>query len=264
MNSNPDFESLQSRFDGPGVRAMLLMGSFARGEAGPFSDVDLVRIIDKGEEVPNEDESYLIDDRLIVVGSVTRQQVEEWFTRPEVAVNVIAGLRTARALIDRDNTFEKLQNRAHAFRWDQPMIQKAYAWVSREMVGWIEEVHKGLEGLCRNDPGRLLNARRGFSFGLSRVLCVYKGILLSGDNAFFEELNRAVGESTEWVRLRRSAFGMETRRGATPDLRTQVIAGLRLYACTAEMVADALSSDDAQLVQQTVDRIRAHLASVSP
>ncbi|HIC16720.1 TPA: hypothetical protein EYO77_01260, partial [Candidatus Poribacteria bacterium] len=35
---------------------------------------------------------------------------------------------------------------------DQPID----AYASRKMVGWIEEVHKGLEGLRRKDSGRLL------------------------------------------------------------------------------------------------------------
>jgi len=37
--------TLAGQFDGPQVRALVLMGSHARGTAGPYSDVDLVRIM---------------------------------------------------------------------------------------------------------------------------------------------------------------------------------------------------------------------------
>ena len=42
-----DLQELSGRFAGPGVKAIALMGSFARGEAGPYSDIDLARFVDR-------------------------------------------------------------------------------------------------------------------------------------------------------------------------------------------------------------------------
>jgi len=251
--------SLAEQFDGPQVRALVLMGSHARGTAGPYSDVDLVRIM-AGTELPAvADGSYLRDGRLVVASSVTPAQVEKWFTEPEVAVEVIAGLRAALALRD-DGTFAGIQARATAFRWDEAMQEKANAWTSERLVGWVEEVHKGLEGLRRGDTGRLLNARFGLSWGLSRVMAVQRGVLLSGDNALYAELGTAMVAHPHWLRLRRIAFGIEDEGGRTPTLRMQVRAGLQLYALTARLLDEVLRPESAALIRATVALLEDHLA----
>lgn len=245
-----NLDTLIERFDGPGVRALVLMGSHARGDAGPYSDVDVVRFVDG--PVGEDARSFLVGGRLVVVSDVTPAMVEEWFTAPEVASYVVEGVRRARALLDRGETFARVQARAHAFTWDDAMRRKADAWASREMVGWIEEVHKGLEGLRRDDPGRLLHARHGCSWGLLRVMQVQRGVLLSGENAFFDEVADAVGRDSEWARLRETAFGVAREGEPTPTLREQVVAGLRLYVVTAGLLAGVLDPADAPLVAETV------------
>lgn len=259
MVAQPDYEDLVRRFDAAGVLAIALMGSCARGDAGSSSDVDLLRLID-GPAGPPGAGSYLIDGRLVVVSDAGPGRVEEWFTRPEVAVTVIAGLRAARPLLDRQGALAAVQRRARAFVWDAAMQAQADAWASREMAGWIEEVHKGLEGLRRGDVGRLLNARFGLSWGLTRVMQVQRGVLLEGDNAFYGQVAEAVG-SAEWVRLRRMAFGIEGDDGRAPSLAEQVAAGLRLYGVTADLLAPALQPADAPLIAETVALIGRSLAA---
>lgn len=78
MISPVSTEQLIQRFDAPSVRAIVLMGSYARGEAGPYSDIDVVRFTD-GTELTGAS-SYLIDGHLVVVSDVKPEQVEHWFT----------------------------------------------------------------------------------------------------------------------------------------------------------------------------------------
>ncbi|MEM7019248.1 MAG: nucleotidyltransferase domain-containing protein [Pseudomonadota bacterium] len=252
---------LKERFDAPQVYALVLMGSYARGDAGPFSDIDLVRFVDNVGQT--EPQSYLIEDKLVVVSEVAAEQVEAWFIEPEQAVEVISGLRLAKALVDRDQAFEQIQARAQAFEWDSEMQRKANQWASKQMVGWIEEVHKGFEGLRRNDVGRLLNSRHGGSWGMTKVMCVQRGILLSGDNAFFDTLEEVMGAQSDWLYWRRIAFGVTQASDAGPSLREQVIAGLRLYALTAEMLGDILLPKDKPLVFATVKRIQNNVSKAA-
>jgi hypothetical protein len=256
-----DPAQLASRFDAPSVQALVLVGSYARGDAGPFSDIDLIRFVaDQAAALPDNG-SHLIDGRLVVVSEVRPPQVAEWFSRPEEATAVVGGLRTARPLIDRDGAFAAIQARARAFTWDAEMQRRANAYAGQRMVGWIEEVHKGLEGLRRGDVGRMLNARFGLSWGLSHVVQVQRGVLLSGDNAFFTEIEAAVGADTEWARLRRMVFGVTADGEPPPSLRDQVGAGLRLYALTADLLKDSLQPPDALLIHQTAALIRATLTT---
>lgn len=255
-----DFEALAHRFDGPGVSAIVLMGSYARGEPGTYSDVDLVRLL--GEQATlSGSGSHLVDGRLVVVSDAGPPQVEEWFTRPEVVVNVIAGVRSGQPLIDRNGAFAGAQIRARAFVWDTGMQERANAWASQQMVGWIEEVHKGLEGLRTADTGRLLHARFGCSWGLTRVMQVQRGVLVSGENAFYDEVAAAVGPTSEWVRLRRVAFGIDDIGRRPPSLRAQVTAGLQLYVVTAGLLKEILRTVDAPLVAHAVSQINEGLGT---
>ena len=249
----PDLEALADRFYKPGVRALVLTGSFAGGGAGPHSDVDLLRLVEAGADT-KDDGSYLIDDRLVVVSSAPPQTVTRWFSEPFEASNTVAGLRRARALRDPKSVFAKVQAKAHAFVWDETMQTKADYWAGTQMVGWIEEVHKGLNGLEQRDTGRLLHARFGLSWGLSRVMQVQRGVL-TGDNGFWDDVAEVMGLESPWVRLRRKAFGIEGDEGETPTLRAQVEAGERLYALTAELLENALKPPHRPLVEATVARI---------
>jgi predicted nucleotidyltransferase len=262
MTEDMDYRALARRFDAPGVRAIVLMGSLARGDAGPFSDVDLVCLTDPGVEALPGEGSHLIEGRLVVVSRVSPAQVEEWFTRPEITVQVLVGVRRARALIDREGAFAAAQARALAFTWDSEFQRQADAQASREMVGWIEEVHKGLEGLRRDDVGRMLHGRFGCTWGLARVMCVQRGILLTGDNTLYDQVTEALGRASTWSRLLRTAYGIARDDGQPPTLREQVIAGLRLYALTAQLIAGALRPEDAPLVAHTVGLIEETLGAL--
>jgi predicted nucleotidyltransferase len=251
MNRPFFLDDLVQGLDVPGVRAVALMGSYARGEAGPYSDLDLVRLVDGTAQGSVAEEHRLEGGLLIVVSTVTPAHVEEWFSAPAVAVNVILAVRQARALQDREGYFAAIQARASAFTWDGRMQERANRWASQQMVGWIEEVHKGIEGLRRNDIGRLLNARFGLSWGLCRVVTVQRGILLTGDNAFYDAIAASMGSQREWIRLCRTAFGIEAEDGQAPTLREQVAAGLRLYMLTADVLGPALCAQDLSLITQT-------------
>lgn len=258
MSAQPDFAALAGQFDHAGVAAVVLMGSYARGAAGPYSDIDLVRFTIDDKVSPPGGGSHLLDGRLVVVSDITPAQVEATFNRPEAAVETMQGLRGGRALIDRDCFFRKLQQRASAFQWDQALQTRANRWAGRQMVGLIEEMHKGLGGLQSGDTGRLLHARFGCTWGLARVMCVQRGVLLDSDNALFAAIIANMGADSAWARLYRSACGA----GPQPStLIEQVRAGLQLYSLTAAMLDGILLAEDQVLVSGTAALIDKVLAA---
>ena len=250
--------TLLERFVPAEASGVMLTGSRARGNAGPYSDVDWIRLARENEGLPG-DGSYLIDGRLVVVNTLTPAFVETIFSEPPVACDYVMGLRSAQILLDREGQLSLLQRRARDFVWDAAMQQKANLWAGEQMVGIIEEAHKGLEGVRRNDIGRMLNARFGLSWVISNILKVQRGVLLSSDNGVWDEINRGIGETTPWVRLRRAVFGIDDGSGRPPLLREQVIAGLKLYVLTANYLDRALSNEHGELVRATVARIEEEL-----
>ena len=249
----PDYEAIAEHYRSPGVLAIALLGSFARGDSGPYSDVDIVRFLD-GDPKRENAETHLIGGQFVVVTDVSPSMVSDWFSRPEEATACIAGVRAARPLWDPNAQFEDIKNRAITFVWDSEMQGKANAYASAAMVGWIEEAQKGLEGLRRCDIGRMLNARYGLSWGLTKVMRVQRGILISGDNASYTEVVADIGTESVWAKLSRHAFGLSKL-----PLSDQVKAGLRLYAETARMLDDILREQDRPLVREVIRRINIEL-----
>ncbi len=275
MELPPELSSHIEAWTTPETVAFALLGSYARGDAGLHSDVDIARFVDDDKQ-EEEARSFLIgnggaEERagdckakpgqrrarqwLVVRSTITPSQVESWFTEPGQAVNIIVGLRDGLALWDPDGVFAAVQERARQFEWTPTHQEKADCLASKELVGWIEEAHKGLEGLRRNDTGRLLNARFGLSWGLAWVMRLHLGVLSASDNMFYDDLIGAVGPESRWASLLQRAFGTAAGGGSL-SLREEVLAGLLLYCETFTLLEEALPQDDHPLIAATAARIR--------
>lgn len=249
-------EALIKRFAGRG-ETLALWGSYARGDAGPHSDVDLLRFAD-GDSAGPFTESHVVEGRLVTVATTDMGEVGSWFEQPHRIVHCVRGLARARALADPRGHLEAVRRRAAAFEWTPDLHRRADAWVGGQMVGWAEEVFKGLEGVRRDDPGRLLGARFGLSWGLSRVMVVHERLMLDGDNPMFGALAERLGATSRWVRLRDRAFGVG-EGGRAPVLADQVRAGLALYRETAGHVANALGEGHREVVRAASIAIAAEI-----
>ncbi|CAF1401002.1 unnamed protein product [Adineta steineri] len=259
--SSSDIDELIQRFDKSNVvQALILMGSYARNEAGPHSDIDLVRFVIAGTKLSDDGTHLLKKKVLITICTVEPIDYEKWFTDPYEATKWIAGLKIARVLIDRENCFtDRLQRRAHDFVWDATMQLHANIEASRRMVGWCEETNKGLEGLRRNyDIGRLLNACHGLSWGLSEVIQIHRGILISSDNNFFNEIESALADNKRMIELRRITFGVI----GSYTLRQRVIAGLHFFVLLAKQMSNVWQVTDVEIIEHTVQHINLNVPNL--
>lgn len=199
--SSIDFALLAEPFREPDVQAIILMGGHARGDAGAFSDIDLVRFWSTND-LP-QTATHLIADHFVVVSNEGPQTTETWFTEPHKVVKSIRSVLDAQPLCDPKGLIATFQQRAASFVWDEQMQQRANEYASIQMVGWIEEAQKALEGLRRNDIGRLLNGKHGLSWGLLDVMCVQQGIMIDTDNTLYDAVNSAMGHTSQWALLSR-------------------------------------------------------------
>ena len=244
---------LTTRFAGSDVQGILLTGSYARGDAGPFSDVDLVRLVADGA-APDGAGSHLIAGKLVTVSNVDSVGIEAWFSDPEQIIDAVQSLRDARILVDEHGLCRAVQQRARAFQWSTEHQRKADRIAGQALVGWIEEAHKGLEGLRRAHPGRLLNARFGLSWGLTHVFRVQRGILRGSDNDVLDGIVQALAPDRQWIDTAARAFGLNGE-----PLRDQVIAGLQLYVLTAKPLLPRVTPQIRTMLTSTIDTIRREL-----
>lgn len=241
-----------NRIDKTNLRAIALMGSYARGEAKKYSDIDIVCFLKENvQERPPQ--IKIIDQKYLVVSFVSFAEVESWFTLPEQAVKCILGLRYAKPIWDPNDCFVELQKRAIEFRWNDSFQLKANMYASKNLLSWVEEVHKALQGVLLRDTGRMLNGLHGLTFGLFHVVSVQRGILLFGDNSFFEQVTSYFGKESEFSQLSREAFGVEV----AVELSQRVVAGLRLFCLVVDLLVDVLTEDEkvaVLLVKEEINR----------
>jgi hypothetical protein len=242
-------ETIKRKFTSPGIKALALKGSYARGTADEFSDVDILRLAEEGATL-QDDGSHWLEHKLVTLSTAFPNDVETYFTQPGPATQVIAGLRHAKILYDPEGVFAEVQGKARAFVWTSELQTKANLEVSQHMVGLVEEVQKGLGGLRTNHVGRLLQTRYGLSWLLAGVMQLKLGVLIESDNSVVEQLTQAVGVDSAWSYWCYRAFGIEE-----PGLYNEVRAGLNLYLETYKLVQEILRPEDRLIIHQAIKLI---------
>lgn len=243
-----------SEIDKSDIEAIGLMGSYSRGEEKKYSDVDIVCILKKNA---NRKSTYIeiIEGKYVVTSYVTIEEMEECFTEPESATENMLGLQQVKVLYDPNKIFIKLRQRAIEFQWTEELQQKANKIVSKRLVGWIEEVHKALQGLISNDVGRMLNGLYGLTYGMFNIVRVQKGILLNGENSFYNRIVEYHGISSNLARLGEKAFGINQNKG----IKERVVSGLLLFDEVTEELMKVLREEDKLAITLAKQEIRREL-----
>ena len=98
------------------VTALALVGSYAHGDATPYSDIDVLCFVHEATERARR---YVYrDGRLIGISTRTIAQYRKRFTIPEEAIFVVPSIRDARVLLDKEGALAALQQEAQAWTWE--------------------------------------------------------------------------------------------------------------------------------------------------
>ncbi|HEX8732046.1 MAG TPA: nucleotidyltransferase domain-containing protein [Ktedonobacterales bacterium] len=251
---------LARRFGGAGVEALALTGSYARGDATRFSDIDLLRFT----AIPpvSEREVYRLwplGERLVSVTTTTIAAKRAEMARPELLMWVVRGLAQARVLADSDGRLAALIAEARAFAWTPDLRAAAHAYASDLLAGLAEEALKLLGALEHDNASAALYATVGLEMGLTRALLVARGVLLSTENDYFDAALTLAG--LRWRRLLRLVADYDAPPAGEDPPRARGAAALRLYAEAARLLADTLVEDDRAIIAPTVARIQQTLGA---
>jgi len=139
-------DTLIAEWNDDNVTALVLIGSYARGDATVYSDVDLIRFVYSVPQGKHHTQYLYRDGYLLNLSTRTIAQYRERFTRPEEAFFVVPTIRKARILLDKEGSFLQLQQEAQAWTWE-PLQAAANAYASEIMMAQTESVHKILRAL---------------------------------------------------------------------------------------------------------------------
>jgi predicted nucleotidyltransferase len=206
-----------------GAEAVVLMGSYARGEAYAESDLD-IHAVGKGPPQRLEHDRGL----LISVSWATRRQAREAFRNPRDVGAVIPAWRSAIIIHDPDGIARTLKKTAQEWNW-KSLGSRLDRWVAEELTSYAEEAHK-LVGNLRLGHGSAAAVQRSLlAVRMAPILAVYHRILYDTENQLWDLVSKRMG--AEWTRLQSIALG-ETGRGFEQTCR----AALQLFSLAAQEV----------------------------
>ncbi len=254
MNVPRSVESYLQELCSQGPQAIAILGSYAREVQRPFSDVDVLCLAGSDQVVADQ-EPRNCGGVYVTVSFADACVVEDWFTQPAAAVSVIQGLRDGQAYWDPQQQFAAIQRRARAFVWGPEMQKRANLYANQQLMRWLEEVYKAMQGLEDIHVGRILQGLHGLTFGLVDVLTVQQGVLLESDNSFLDQLTRRLHDELGFLRWSQRAFGLY----GTYTIQDRVWAGLHLFCWTVDFLEDVLEPPYEEAVQLARQRVQRRL-----
>ncbi len=229
------------------VTAIILHGSYARGDAfPPYSDIDLVRIIEETSPLSRKKRYIWRNGYLISYSSRPLSVYREWFAAPEEALFRVRGVQEARILLEKDSSFRAFQQEALAFRWE-PLQAKANAYASQLLLEQTEMVFHLQRAQALNDPIALMDMTLELFSGSTDAMAVQRGVLVKSGNTFYHQVQQSVGADTLWTRYHNQAAGIDPATAPTIENRSR--AALALYRETIHLLQPFLVPEHWQVIE---------------
>jgi len=210
------------------AEAVVLMGSYARGDAYAESDLD-IHAVGRG---PKQRLEY--DDGLLIsISWSTRRQNHEAFKNPHEVGAVIPAWRSAIILYDPLGIAKTLKKAAQHWTWES-LGKRIDRWVAEELTSYAEEVHKLIGNLGLGRVNAAAVQRFLLAVRLAPILAVHHRILYDTENQLWDLVSARMGE--EWTRLQSIALGESSR-----EFEETCRAALKLYSLAAQEIKQLLN-----------------------
>src|SRR5947209_184292 len=109
--------SLMAEIDSADYVGILLGGSYARGDATEWSDVDIACIALDDTKMQSKRFFYR-DGKLVSIGTKSIEGIRAQLAKPETAIWVARGIGDCRVLLDKDGSVTALLEEVRAFTWE--------------------------------------------------------------------------------------------------------------------------------------------------
>jgi hypothetical protein len=231
-----------------------LGGSYARGDAGEYSDVDLAHMVPDDHPIPPKVYAYregcLVSFGVKSCGSWRRQMAD-----PFTAIYAVPSLRQCRILLDKTGALAALQREALDFTWES-VEPRATALVNEILMDSVEYAHKVLTTLGRGDALALAKAQHWLLQYLTQVVAVHHGALITSANTYFADAQAAAGMESRWSRLLEAvALGGDIATSGparSQRMRLQAATLLTWYSETIRIVRPVLTPETLGVAEQSL------------
>lgn len=253
--TNSFLQSLVAQLDNENTIGVVMAGSYARGEGGVYSDVDIRCYVRQAPvNAAGISTMQYLDGYLVSFYLTTLDEELASLRIPQKAIWAVPGLRQMRILLDKDGSISTLKEAAVKFTWE-PMQAAADAYASWNLSGFAEETYKILAGLAERNESKALNATAGLIHGLATTFLVQRGVLIPTENAYLDLAQDTAGRTSAWTHQFRLAIGLDPLPMDVPAFIGRGTAGLHLYSETAGLLQNILLPKDAAVINRTIQII---------
>ena len=252
---------LTSELDDDSVRAIILHGSYARGDARPpYSDIDLVRITKETPEQAQQKKFLWRDGYLLNLSSRPLSIYKEWLDMPEEAIFRIQSIREARILLDKDGAFHTFQQEAMNWKWE-PLQKAANAYASQLLLEQTEIILKILRAIQEPDVIALIEMiMLDLLSDITEAVAVQQGILVKSGDSYLRQVQETVGLNSAWTHYYMSAVG-ESIEVPSLTIEKKGIAALKLYQETVQLVQSSLLPEHRNVIEQSIQVVEQALSN---
>ncbi len=223
-----------------GAKAVVLFGSWVRGDAYKESDID-IHAIGSGSQYKLE----RYQGFLVSVSWMTVRQHRQAFKDPSKVGGIIPAWRNAVIIYDPQGIAYALKE--YAKKWEWRLLGKQVdRWVAKEITGWAEEVHRliGNLQLGRRTPTAV--QRSVLAIKMAPILAVHHRILYDTENQLWTLVSKRMGK--KWAQAQSIALG-EGQQSFEETCK----AALQLFALAAQEVRHLLNKQQYQVVSHACE-----------
>ncbi len=220
---------------GQGAEAVVLFGSWVRGDAYRESDIDIHAIGRRSHYRLERDQGFLVS-----VTWMTARQHRQAFKDPSKAGGIIPAWRNASIMYDPQGIAYALKKDAKRWQWE-PLSEQADRWVAEEITGWAEEVHRLIGSLQLGRRTAAAVQRSVLAIKMAPILAVHHRILYDTENQLWDLVSTKMGMT--WAQLQSVSLGEDNQ-----SFEDTCKAALQLYSIVAREVEHLLNRRQYQVV----------------
>jgi hypothetical protein len=246
---------LVQELDCADIVGITLGGSYARGEATRYSDLDFACFWREGVKPPPKSFFYR-QGRLISVKKTSVSELRSMLNRPEAALLFARGKH--RLLLDKDGSVGQFLREIEDFRWEK-LRPVAEAQNGFWLMLVAEEIHKILREFQQENEAGLVYAVAKLISELTLVAALAMGVLIISDSTYYEQVEEAAGPDSAWTRYHRLALGLAEGPASIKPLRARGLAALFLYRETLPLVRPAMQPEQLAVVEEALRIVSASI-----
>ena len=244
---------LITEIDDHTIRGIVLGGSHARGDATPYSDVDLACFVP--DTFRSLRKRYLYrEGHLISIGQKTLEGVKQQLAEPFQALWIVPGFRQSRVLLDKDGSMSQLKQMVENFTWET-LHMEAAGFAGHILISDAEFVHKLLGNYWRGNLSGIAYAVQRLFDGATMAMALYYGVFITTDTMYFQEVESAVGSDSNWTHYHSLLSGVKTIGEDTSSLNVRGKLALHLYRETASLLMPTLNVQRRKVVEHVLNLI---------